>query len=126
MKKIIKLTESDLIRIVKRVINENLDSDTLSRYKGQYYEVKLKPLNMTGYVFKKGMDYDEIEKIMSTIGSSYKIPTFWDRLKDTFNQGHFWTGSKHGTYNIGYYDFKDKRQVNGHRFDEKNLMVIKK
>jgi len=61
MKKIIKLTESDLRQIIKRVINEQFDYD--------YYDIILDLYNEVGI---EGMTEDEIEYLKS--GGQSNIP----------------------------------------------------
>ena len=61
MKKIIKLTESDLRQIIKRVINEQFDYD--------YYDIILDLYNEVGI---EGMTDDEVEYLKS--GGQSNIP----------------------------------------------------
>jgi hypothetical protein len=122
MGKIIKLTESDLTRIVRRVINEVASSNP---YEGQYTPVTTLPNKFSAIKFKNPMNYDQVESIMSRFGSKYHFPKNWDNVKGTFNGGEFWSGEKHGTYNISYYNMKDKTSYNGRPSDKKYLMLIK-
>ena len=61
MKKIIKLTESDLNNIVRRVINEQYDEE--------YYNIILDLYNEVGF---EGMTEDEIEYLKS--GGESSVP----------------------------------------------------
>ena len=61
MKKIVRLTESDLRNIVKRIINEQFDSD--------YYDIILDLYNDVGF---DGMTKDEIEYLKS--GGESNVP----------------------------------------------------
>lgn len=122
MGKIIKLTESDLTRIVRRVINEVESSNAFA---GQYIPVTTLPNKFSAIKFKNPMNYDQVEAIMSKLGSTYHFPKNWNNVKGTFNGGEFWSGEKHGTYNISYYNMKDKTSYNGRPSDKKYLMLIK-
>lgn len=67
MKKIIRLTESDLTRIVKRVINENLDNDRqFLDYVTQVLSVikKIGSLDLPGWE-KYDRAHDAIEEILA-------------------------------------------------------------
>jgi len=119
MKKIVRLTESDLTKIVRQIIFET-ESST------QHTTIVTKPITVNAIKFNQPMDYDSVEEIMKTYGSSYRFPNNWDAIKDTYNNGEFWTNQKHGTYNISYYDMKDKSNKNSHRNDKKYLLLIKK
>jgi hypothetical protein len=121
MKKIIKLTESDLTRIVRRVINESSIND----FTGQFTSVTTSPSKVSAIKFNKPMNYDQVEQIMSKLGTTYHFPKYWENINGTFNSGEFWSGEKQGTYNISFYDMKDKSKYNGHKSDLKYLMLIK-
>ena len=122
MGKIIKLTESDLTRIIKKVINEVASPNAFA---GQYTPVTTLPNKFSAIKFNKPMDYNQVEEIMSKLGTTYHFPKNWDNVKGTFNGGEFWSGEKHGTYNISYYNMKDKTSYNGRNTDKKYLMIIK-
>lgn len=119
MSKIIRLTESELIQIVKRVINEAND---LSLFR----EVKTKPSNMTAYILKKPVTFQEAQNIMDSLGDKYKLASNLMNHKDTLNDGEYWTNKKHGNYNIEYFSFKDKAFYNGNSLHKKRLMIFKK
>jgi len=119
MSRIVRLTESDLTRIVRQTIMEMESSN-------EFTTIIALPIKASAIKFNKLMDYDEVESIMEKYGSTYRFPINWDWVKGTFNSGEYWTGNKHGTYNISYYDMKDKQPYHGKRFDKKYLMLIKK
>jgi hypothetical protein len=119
MTRIIRLTESDLARIVKKSIVEMESSSEFTKHIGS-------PTKVSIIKFNKQMDYDEVESIMKKYESTYRFPNNWNSIKDTFNSGEYWTGNKHGTYNISYYDMEDKQSKHGNRFHKKYLMLVKK
>ena len=118
MARIIRLTERDLTRIVRQTIVEMESSN-------EFTNITALPIKAPAIKFNKLMDYDEVESIMKKYGSTYRFPINWDSVKGTFNGGEYWSGDKNGTYNIGYYDMKDKEKYNGHRNDKKYLMLVK-
>jgi hypothetical protein len=67
MKKIVRLTESDLVRIVKRVIKEQEDNDCESLFEGMRYVFK----DFMGYVNNSDGEespedlYDDLESELS-------------------------------------------------------------
>jgi hypothetical protein len=118
MSRIVRLTERDLSNIVKRTIMEMESSN-------EFTTLLASPAKVSVIRFNKPMDYNEVESIMKKYGSTYRFPINWDSVKGTFNGGEYWSGDKNGTYNIGYYDMKDKEKYNGHRNDKKYLMLVK-
>jgi hypothetical protein len=70
MTRIIRLTESDLTRIVRRVINE--DDNSLQKEFKSYCNQKLVPLGFIGKSFKNTHDFIDSYKIKEGIGSTYK------------------------------------------------------
>ena len=118
MARIIRLTERDLTRIVRQTILEMESSN-------EFTNITALPIKAPAIKFNKPMDYGEVESIMEKYGSTYRFPINWDWVKGTFNSGEYWTGNKHGTYNISYYNMKDKQSENGNRFDKKYLMLVK-
>lgn len=76
-KKIIRLTESDLRRIVMRIINEQFDAD--------YYDIILDLYNEVGF---EGMTDEEIEYLKS--GGESNVPErFLDGDMDIDDEGSF-------------------------------------
>jgi len=69
MKKIIRLTESDLARIVKRVINEEMESNTVSLKVGDRVEV-------SNFDERPGYNSPSPNKIISFMGTICKIAGF--------------------------------------------------
>jgi hypothetical protein len=119
MKRIIRLTESDLARIVKKSIVEMESSNEFTKHIGS-------PTKVSIIKFNKQMDYDGALSMLKKYGSTYRFPNNWDSIKDTFNSGEYWDSTTHGTYNISYYDMKDKQLNNGNRLNKKYLILVKK
>ncbi len=124
----IRLTERELTNIVKKVISEieTETEDLPSGLPSKYTKIMTSPTKVQAIKFDTPMDYDGVERIMKKFGSQYRFPSNWEKIKNTFNTGHFWSGDEHGTYNKGYYSMKDKEKYNGHRGDKKYLLLIKK
>lgn len=85
MKKIVRLTENDLVKLIKRVINEQVD---ISKYEGSKTdpmddsdieitkyeeEFKGKPLSKTSPIYKKIKSYFETKYPVSVIGIEESI-----------------------------------------------------
>jgi hypothetical protein len=119
MSRIIRLTESDLARIVKKSILEMESPSEFTKHIGS-------PTKVSIIKFKKQMDYDGALSILKEYESTYRLPNNWDSIKDTFNSGEYWDSTTHGTYNISYYDMKDKQLHHGNRLHKKYLMLVKK
>jgi hypothetical protein len=83
MGKIVRLTESDLVRIVKRVINEGLSSTLMAPLTvgGKTYQVQLFGRDTVAFVSKNDVnteikDRDLIGKLNTAAGFAYEaIPT---------------------------------------------------
>ena len=118
MSRIIRLTELDLARIVKKTIVEMESSNEFTTHIGS-------PTKVTIIKFNKLMDYDGALAILKKYESTYRFPKNWDSIKNTFNSGEYWTDSVRG-YNIGYYNMKDKESYRGNRLEKKYLMLVKK
>jgi hypothetical protein len=119
MKRIIRLTESDLARIVKKSIVEMESSNEFTKHIGS-------PTKVSIIKFNKQMDYDGALSMLKKYGSTHRFPKNWDSIKNTFNSGEYWDSTTHGTYNISYYDMKDKQLNNGNRLNKKYLILVKK
>ena len=119
MSRIIRLTELDLARIVKKTIMEMESSDEFTTHIGS-------PTKVSIIKFNKPMDYDGALSILKKYESTYRFPKNWDSIKDTFNSGEYWDTTSHGTYNISYYNMKDKQLHNGNRLNKKYLILVKK
>lgn len=119
MKKVVRLTESDLARIVRQTIMEMESSNEFTNHIGS-------PTKVSIIKFKKQMDYDGALSILKEYESTYRLPKNWDSIKDTFNSGEYWDSTTHGTYNISYYDMKDKQLHHGNRLHKKYLILVKK
>jgi len=114
VKKIVILTESDLIRIVKKVLKEETTSKVIT-----------KPTRLNVKVFNN-INYKDAEKLINKYkNDGYHLPKYWENIKDTFTTGEYWTGLHSGTYNVEYYDFKDKQKYRGNSLHKKNLILIK-
>jgi hypothetical protein len=94
MGKIVRLTESDLVRIVKRVINEDLVKDLLSpiilKATGKKYKIARYGDGSIGYeliggpIGKAVTDRKTLEALLSQTG--YEIPVQTGLIRpDTFN-----------------------------------------
>jgi hypothetical protein len=122
MKKVIRLTESDLVKIVKRVINENYGTITYtdgSKYNGEYYldsDGKTKIYNGYGtYTWPDGTEYvgDFKDGILngygtktSTAGNKY-VGDFKDGFPNgygnyTYADGRKYLGNFKDSYFKGY------------------------
>jgi len=119
MKKVVRLTESDLARIVRQTIMEMESSNEFTNHIGS-------PTKVSIIKFNKQMDYDGALSMLKKYGSTHRFPNNWDSIKDTFNSGEYWDSTTHGTYNISYYNMKDKQLHNGHRLHKKYLILVKK
>ena len=119
MSRIIRLTELDLARIVKKTIMEMESSDEFTTHIGS-------PTKVSIIKFNKPMDYDGALSILKKYESTYRFPKNWDSIKNTFNSGEYWDSTTHGRYNISYYNMKDKQLHHGHRNHKKYLILVKK
>jgi len=96
MGKIVRLTESDLVRIVKRVINEGMSSTLMSPLSvgGKTYQVQLFGGDTVAFVDSKNMnteitDRALIGKLNTAAGFSYEaIPTSTGRASVTYIKQH--------------------------------------
>jgi len=129
-KEILNLYEGDFYGTLKNMVDNAVNTvkktENIEKFKGKYETVTTSPTKKTAYVFKTPIEFKEVEKIMSTLGSSYILPKDMGPYKNTFTSGEYWTDEKHGTYNISYYDFKNKDEYNTNSLRKKKLMVIKK
>lgn len=82
MKNIIKLTESDLARIVKRVVNENIDSSMLDKVKDNSRLADIKILKMS--IEKKMSNKEIADELNISVENVYqKIKSAKERVKKT-------------------------------------------
>ena len=95
MSRIIRLTELDLARIVKKTIMEMESSNEFTTHIGS-------PTKVSIIKFNKPMDYDGALSILKKYESTHRFPKNWDSIKDTFKSGEYWDTTSHGTYNISY------------------------
>lgn len=88
MKKIIRLTESDLTRIVKRVINENtLNNESCLKQKGFYKDTIGGPMTRR-WVYQK--EYNN-KTYQVAIGKPGEISNFVNVISDNSSQTCSWT-----------------------------------
>ena len=80
MKKIISLTESDLTRIIKRVVNENIDMSLLDKVKEKTRPADLKILKMS--IEKKMSNKEIADELNIPVANVYqKIKSAKERVK---------------------------------------------
>jgi hypothetical protein len=81
MKRIIRLTESDLTRIVRRVLMEQApeteyNDDLINKYGDKTFSIKLSDIGLEIMKTDLGkMDWDKAKKECENLGDGWRLPT---------------------------------------------------